>query len=185
MSYTVDHPAGYSGKPAKCCPKWGQCLSAHRPKAVPCAEPSSALAAARSLPPAVFRSCSCPLLAVAQTGTSGGSRIHPERPPSVRRQTTPHLPVEIRLAAVKAPPREGLHALSVIEKGNTRQGFRRGIAPGTTRIRQRSEDCLAPSPPGSRRLLLAPRSQSSAFESPGDHSGHRGDYPRPPSTFPG
>ena len=51
------------------------------------------------------------------------------------------------------------------------------FAPGTTRMRQRRGDCLAAPPPGSRRLLFAPRSRSSAFEPPGDHAGHRGTTP--------
>jgi hypothetical protein len=47
--------------------------------------------------------------------TSGGARIQPERPPSARRQTAPHLPVDSRLAAAHAPPGEGHRAPQIIE----------------------------------------------------------------------
>ena len=106
--------------------------------------------------------------------TFGGPRIQPERPPSARRQTASHLPVESRSAAAYAPPREGPRAPESSRWKIARQGFRRGFAPGTTRARQRRDDCLAAPPPGSRRLLLAPRSQSSAFGSPGDRPGTGG-----------
>lgn len=122
----------------------------------------------------------------------GGPRrvlTHPGVPPLSRRHRRPVLPHKPSLAACVLPRtadriRPVDSTVTSAEK-SARQPFRRGIAVGTTRQRQRPLHCLAQPSPGvpssSRlkepRLLLRPHSHSAAFESRPRPTGAPGTTP--------
>jgi hypothetical protein len=98
--------------------------------------------------------------------------VHPECLSSFRRQKTPHVPVKPPLTAAPFLTQEpGTRAIPRSDRTHlmvrTRHRFRRRLR---TRhhplVLERPQHCLALRPHGSRRLLLAALSRTTAFEAP-------------------